>query len=204
MSTIFQRNDKSLVMFTKGAPDFLLSLCSHYISETGEPQPIDEYFTSTMQAVIDKFAADSLRTLLLCYKHIDPSDLKGNLDDLEHKLTAIAVVGIKDPLRPEIPEAVRLCKRAGIIVRMVTGDNMDTAIAIAKEAEILPSNYVKPAADSDNDRGKYIVLDGKTFRTLVEGLTKGEGEDKDKEFVKNLEIFKTIAKELRVLARSSP
>jgi len=56
---------------------------------------------------------------------------------------------------------------------MVTGDNMNTAIAIAKEAEILPMNYVKPSGESD--RGKYVVLDGKTFRTLVEGLVKGEG-----------------------------
>lgn len=70
--------------------------------------------------------------------------MKGGFDHLEYKLTAIALVGIKDPLRPEIPEAVRMCKRAGIIVRMVTGDNMNTAIAIAKEAEILPSNYIKP------------------------------------------------------------
>ena len=58
---------------------------------------------------------------------------------------------------------------------MVTGDNMNTAIAIAKEAEILPSHYTKPSNEEGNDRGKYIVLDGKTFRTLVEGLVKGEG-----------------------------
>lgn len=114
------------------------------------------------------------------------------------------MVGIKDPLRPEITDAVRQCKRAGIIVRMVTGDNLNTAVAIAKEAEIIPSNYKKPNEHDEQARGKYIVLEGKEFRTMCEGLVHGEGKDKDKEFVKNIEIFEKIAKELRVLARSSP
>lgn len=56
---------------------------------------------------------------------------------LESELTLIAIAGIKDPLRKEIPEAIKKCKAAGITVRMVTGDNINTAVAIAKDAGIL-------------------------------------------------------------------
>ncbi len=60
----------------------------------------------------------------------------------------MGLAGIKDPLKDGIPEAVNSCKRAGIVVRMVTGDNTETATAIAKDANILPANYEKP------DKGK--------------------------------------------------
>ena len=53
-------------------------------------------------------------------------------------MNIVALAGIKDPLREGIPEAVRTCRNAGVTVRMVTGDNMDTAVAIAKDAGILP------------------------------------------------------------------
>lgn len=56
----------------------------------------------------------------------------------------VGLAGIKDPLKDGIPEAVNSCKRAGIVVRMVTGDNTETATAIAKDANILPVNYTKP------------------------------------------------------------
>jgi magnesium-transporting ATPase (P-type) len=67
---------------------------------------------------------------------------------------------------------------------MVTGDNIHTAIAIAKESEILPTNYVRPDPNKEDERGKYIVMDGKTFRTLTEGLVKDE-VDEQKWHVKN-------------------
>lgn len=59
----------------------------------------------------------------------------------------LAIVGIKDPLRDEIPVAVEMCNNAGVIVRMVTGDNIQTAIAIAKEAGILDKDW-KPNSDN--------------------------------------------------------
>lgn len=54
----------------------------------------------------------------------------------------LGVVGLKDPLKPEIMDAVRQLKQSGITVRMTTGDNLATAVSVAKEAEILPKNYV--------------------------------------------------------------
>ena len=65
-----------------------------------------------------------------------------------------------DPLRPEIPEAVKTCKRAGITVRMVTGDITETAVAIAQKADILSSNFeITP--------GNNVVMEGKVFRQRV-------------------------------------
>lgn len=77
-----------------------------------------------------------------------------NWDDEEsvrNGMTAIAIVGIQDPVRPEVPEAIQRCQNAGITVRMVTGDNINTARAIATQCGIL-----KPGGD-------FLALDGKEF-----------------------------------------
>ena len=68
----------------------------------------------------------------------------------------IGVAGIKDPLKEGIPEAVRKCKDAGIIVRMVTGDNTETATAIAKDAQIIPSNFRRP--EVEGYKNYYTVM----------------------------------------------
>jgi magnesium-transporting ATPase (P-type) len=79
------------------------------------------------------------------------------------------MVGIKDPLREGIKEAVQLCKEGGVTVRMVTGDNKQTAIAIAKEAGILDPDW-------EESEGDYTVMEGKQFRIFVGGLVKEEPE----------------------------
>ena len=70
----------------------------------------------------------------------------------------LGLAGIKDPLKEGIPEAVTSCKRAGIIVRMVTGDNTETATAIAKDANIIPAVYEKPER---GEPGEFLVMEGK-------------------------------------------
>lgn len=96
-----------------------------------------------------------MRTLLIGYK------VGGDPEDTQEKafsnLIVLALVGIKDPIREEIVGAVAACNTAGVKVRMITGDNEKTAIAIAKEAKILDENY-KP---KPND---YTVMLGKDFR----------------------------------------
>ena len=141
-----------------------------------------------------------MRTIAICQKEIP---FNSNLEDnLESDLTLIAIVGIMDPLREEIPKSISTCQKAGITVRMVTGDYMDTAIAIAKKAGILRNNY-------EYNEVTFEAIDGERFNRLCGGLievtvTKKNGEQKTKKKVKNLDVFKTIASELRVLARSSP
>lgn len=91
-------------------------------------------------------------------EEIDPT-----FSDNPHDLIGLAMVGIKDPIRDEIPDAVRKCHEAGVTVRMVTGDNKETAFAIAKEAGILDRN-------ADLQKFPYMCMEGKDFRTFVQGL----------------------------------
>lgn len=90
------------------------------------------------------YANKAYRTLTLGYKEMSRDEFDGldledpNVEDvLENELTLLAIFGIKDPLRPEIIESMEQCRTAGVNVRMVTGDNIDTARAIAYDANIL-------------------------------------------------------------------
>lgn len=130
MATVFEDEKGKLLCFVKGAPDFLLSSCSSYINAEGEVSKIDNAFSNRIQEVIEEFAAGSLRTLLLVYKDVKAVPEEWN--EIKNNLIIIGMVGIKDPLRDGIPEAVRACHEGGVRVRMVTGDNKNTAIAIAK------------------------------------------------------------------------
>lgn len=103
-------------------------------------------------------------------------------------------MGIKDPIREEIPGAVQKCYEGGVKVRMITGDNKSTAVAIAKEAGILEEDW-KPKA---ND---YTVMTGREFREFVGGVVNFGQKN---ETVGNIENFKLVRDQLKVLARSSP
>lgn len=152
--------------------------------------------------MIDKFATEALRTISLAYKEIKGNPDSFSDDYLESDLTLLAISGIKDPIRPEIQTAVVQCKEAGITVRMVTGDNLTTAIAIAKDCGIIDKEeLILP--------NSYIAMEGKKFRELVGGIVWEFPNEKDinkrgKSGVKNKEEFKRIAQTTRVLARSTP
>ena len=109
---------------------------------------------------------------------------------METGLTLLGLVGIEDPLRAEVPAAIAQCRRAGVDVRMVTGDNLDTALAIAKGRNIL-----RPGEDLDG-AGKVLpgrAMTGPDFRSRVQRGDKI-----------NQAAFDEIWPKLRVLARSSP
>jgi magnesium-transporting ATPase (P-type) len=106
--------------------------CTKFISKNGTVSKINGEFLAKLKETITDFAKESLRTILLTYKELDGVPDSEDQDDYENDLIIIAMVGIKDPLRDEIPSAVAICKSAGVTVRMVTGDNKETAIAIAK------------------------------------------------------------------------
>lgn len=141
-----------------------------------------------------------MRTIAIAYKEVS---FESPLDDqyLDNNLTLIAILGLMDPLRVEIPKSIQVCQNAGITVRMITGDNIETAVAIAKKAGILRNSY------EINDV-TYEVMEGEKFNKLcgglVETIIEKDGEEKTEKKIGNLEIFKTIASELKVLARSSP
>ena len=117
-------------------------------------------------------------------------------------MTLISIFGIRDELREGINEAVQRCQQAHVTVRMVTGDNLETAIAIAKEAGIIPSG-------SDNSRSKpsssrFRCMTGVEFRKHFGGLKEEIVGGEKREVIANVHAFREIIKELRVLARSTP
>lgn len=112
----------------------------------------------------------------------------------------IGIFGLVDPLRPGIKEAVAQCHRSGINVRMCTGDNIDTAIAISKEAGIITD------ADLLHNEAGYLCMTGKNFRETVGGLvTKYDPVTNARtDSVGNKRAFRDVCDKLKVLARSSP
>ncbi|CAL8326300.1 unnamed protein product [Merluccius merluccius] len=185
MSTVIKLPDGSFRLYSKGASEILLKKCAYILDANGEPRgfrPRDR--DDMVKQVIEPMACEGLRTICIAYR-----DLPGSPEpdweseaEIVTELTAITVVGIEDPVRPEVPDAIRKCQRAGITVRMVTGDNINTARAIAAKCGI-----IHPGDD-------FICLEGKDFNRRIRN-EKGEIEQ---------ERIDKIWPKLRVLARSSP
>ncbi|KAJ1837142.1 plasma membrane calcium, partial [Coemansia sp. RSA 2703] len=123
----------------KGASEIILRSCTKYLDRDGQVQELDETQRNEFLRYISTFANNALRTFALAYKNIDSSELDCCNDDEAplSDLIWIGVVGIQDPLRPGVRQAVEDCHHAGVIVRMITGDNIETARAIARDAGIL-------------------------------------------------------------------
>ncbi len=132
MSTLHEI-DGEIYLLTKGAPDVILSRCSH-IQREGEAHEITESEKKDIQAVNQQFAKDALRVLGFAYKIVDKdTDLKKE----EENLVFLGLTGMIDPPREEVKEAVTLCKEAGIRAVMITGDHIITATAIGKALGII-------------------------------------------------------------------
>ncbi|EPS63815.1 hypothetical protein M569_10965, partial [Genlisea aurea] len=147
MSVLVGLSDGTIRAFCKGASEIILKMCDNYVNSQGEIDSLSEEQVSNVLEVINNFANEALRTLCLAFKDVDGSQ-ENSVP--ESGYTLVAVLGIKDPVRAGVPEAVKTCLAAGITVRMVTGDNINTAKAIARECGIL----------SDGD----LAIEGPDFR----------------------------------------
>ena len=178
-------NDHKEYVYTKGASEIILAKCTQILDAKGNVSQMTPAQRDAVMKTIEGYAAKSLRTIGLAYRALDAAgaDKKSlaadaadsDVERLEEGLVLIGIAAIKDPLREEVPGAVKNCAKAGIIVRMVTGDNINTARAIATECGIL-----------DPKDKSAVAIEGPAFRVLSEE-----------------ERFK-IAPKIRVMARSSP
>ncbi len=137
MSTIHQRGNE-IIQYTKGAPDELLARCTHILNN-GE---ISELTDASKQEILSKnteFASQALRVLACAYKLHDQKPTILTSEAVENNLIFIGLVGMIDPVRPEVTDAVAECVKAGIRPIMITGDHKDTAVAIAKTLGIIKS-----------------------------------------------------------------
>lgn len=140
-------------LLVKGAPNLLLARCTQVKLRNGETVELNDKLRKEFEGKIQQLSSRPLRCLLLAIRDVDCSvesrtSLEDKLGDptmfveVEDNLTVVGLIGIKDPARIDVRDSIELCKHAGIRVIMMTGDSRDTAVAIAKELQIL-SNETK-------------------------------------------------------------
>ena len=125
-----------LTQYTKGAPDEILKRCTHY-TENGEAKLLTEEKRAEILAYNKSFADQALRVLAAAYKTYTAIPEDQSPENLEKDMVFIGLTGMIDPVRPEVVEAIKQCRSAGIRPIMITGDHKDTAVAIAKQLGIL-------------------------------------------------------------------
>merc|ERR550539_2269907 len=198
MSSVFcehKKEEDTFRLHIKGAAERIVGSCTHMaMSSGGKTQDDCKVVEMTDESreqiynVMSDFTRRGLRCLGLGYREFHKNDLEWEKKDevmqpssdlkIDEKIIFLGVVGIKDPVRDEVPDAIRKCQKAGIVVRMVTGDHLDTAKHIAKECGILTN----PNQD---------CITGEDFRKYMRNTP--EGEEKT-----------AFMERLRVVARSRP
>ncbi|XP_042391466.1 calcium-transporting ATPase 5, plasma membrane-type-like isoform X1 [Zingiber officinale] len=176
-----QLSDSEVHVHWKGAAEVMVASCISWLDTDGKQQPMAPDKINEFYKCIEDMAAVSLRCMAFAYRPLDLKEIpneehRGDWSLPEDHLILLAIVGMKDPCRSGVREAVALCTRAGVKVRMVTGDNLRTAKAIALECGIL----------KDVDAPEPILIEGKTFRT------KSNAEQDE------------ISEKITVMGRSSP
>ncbi|KAH7938396.1 hypothetical protein HPB49_023171 [Dermacentor silvarum] len=198
MSTVIPLDGgRGFRVYTKGASEIVMKKCKTHVE-----RPLSDHIVSQLYVhLVSNFMFEARKFCRALICHVPPyhclmqgSNTKANEvaltqepdwedeENIVKDLTCLCVVGIEDPVRPEVPEAIRKCQRAGITVRMVTGDNVNTARSIA-----LKCGIIKPGDD-------FLVLEGKEFNRRVRDSS-GEIQQA---------LLDKVWPRLRVLARSSP
>lgn len=151
MTTVHREASGNIRCITKGAPDILISKCTH-IYQKGKEIPLTQTHLKFMEKQNQSMAENALRVIAVAYKNVSTSDIinynssKRNVSNLEFKkpletgLTLVGLIGMIDPPREEVAEAVLTCQMAGIKPVMITGDHVSTACAIAKQLGIMGSS----------------------------------------------------------------
>ncbi len=145
MSTV-HRTQNGIVQFTKGAPDIILALCTSVL-KNGKTVPMTEEIRKEIMGAQKEMSDKALRVLALAQRTHTLAPASWEPGRLEQDLTFVGLTGMIDPVRPEVKAAIEKCRSAGIRPVMITGDHIDTAVAIAKELNILsdPSQAITGA-----------------------------------------------------------
>ena len=138
MSTV-HKTENGFVQYTKGAPDVVLALCTTAYLD-GKMVPMTD---EIRQAIVDsnKSMADKALRVLCAAMRTYKEQPSNEAEELEQELCYIGLAGMIDPVRPEVVDAIKECKMAGIRPIMITGDHKDTAVAIAKQLGIIDENH---------------------------------------------------------------
>lgn len=241
MSTIVKLDKNTYRLYIKGAPERVLTRCSKIIVDDDKIEPINESYEKKLKDQQEKYALSSFRTIAVGYKDFTiqnqseeeffkDEEGKEGFESYEKFLTdiiLIAMFGIADAPRDDVFDSIKKCNNAGILVRMVTGDNIKTAISIAMDVGILTLTEGSLARDrlkrqegekkeakiafkeyASNER--ILALEGNEFRELSGGYKKiedekdGKGNPTYKYELAFPEKFKKTTENLKVIARASP
>jgi Ca2+-transporting ATPase len=159
MTTVHQTPQGKLA-YSKGAPEIILSSCSH-IYRNGQEAKLNDDDKNNILSVSHEMAGDALRVLGVAYKRLP--DTANTTETTEQDMVFVGLAGMIDPPREEVKEAVKLCDQAGIKSVMITGDHKLTAVAIAKELGILKEGVAFTGAEIDN-------LSDEEFEALAEKI----------------------------------
>ena len=135
--TMVRRMASGPVAFVKGAPDVLLRDCEAWLIPGGQAEPLTDAIRQSIVATNQRLASQALRVLGVAMRPLDYTPDRYMAISLERGLIFLGLVGMKDPIRPEVKDAVEVCRMAGIRTVMITGDHKDTAVAIANELGIM-------------------------------------------------------------------
>jgi len=139
MSTIHNSPNGQRMAYVKGAPEIILERCDR-IYRNNEIKKLSKRDKERVLEATQQMAGEALRMLAMAYKEI-PADLQDFIpEEVESHLIFVGLVGMMDPPRKEVPDAIKLCKHAGIRSMMITGDHKITAVAIAKEIGLLEAD----------------------------------------------------------------
>ncbi|GBF34602.1 zinc and mercury transporting ATPase [Desulfocucumis palustris] len=144
MTVICRHPDHGCAAFVKGAPEVVLELCSHILVK-GEKEPLDKLKRRQILNINGEMTREAMRVLAIAHRSLDNPDA----GDPEDSLTLLGLVGMVDPVRPEVARAVDVSRRAGIHVAMITGDHPYTALAVAKKVGISSGDKVLTGQDID-------------------------------------------------------
>jgi len=173
MSTIVEIDEDTHRLFIKGAPEKILDCAISYHCG-GDRKPLDPSLKEEVENIISGYNEQALRTIAVAYRDLMPNEYgplhdetnnNGDYYAEERDLVLVCVIGIRDTLRPGVEQAVSQCRRAGISVIMVTGDNITTAKTIAENCKIIDSNKIR-------FNHQATIMDGETFSNKLGGLIK--------------------------------
>ncbi|MCM2251130.1 MAG: HAD-IC family P-type ATPase, partial [Ramlibacter sp.] len=151
MTTIHSRSgaDPAVIAYVKGAPDVVLDLCTHSLQD-GTPVPLTPAMRETILGQNHEMASDALRVLAVAWRPLPEVPDSVTPAEVEHDLVFAGLLGMMDPARPEVVEALKVARGAGLKSIMVTGDYKDTAEAIARDIGLLtPGGLVLTGAELD-------------------------------------------------------
>ncbi|MEH2035946.1 calcium-translocating P-type ATPase, PMCA-type [Nostoc sp.] len=143
------------VLYVKGAPEVILERCSQILTEQGLESLKNK---AAIASAIKEYQKRGMRALGFAYHNVSQHSSQTNLDEIAHDMTWLGFVAISDPLRPEVPDAIQACLHAGIQVKVVTGDNSETAKEIARQIGLWQ--------EEDDFNSGYLHLTGQQFAEL--------------------------------------